>query len=492
MGGTRQSLLEILREPVLGESRAKLEASWDSLPERFRTKQQMFGRQGNCCGATLGTLPRCDFACTGCYLGEGANHVPPLSVSEIKAQMRALRPLLGNNGNLQLTDGEVTLRDEDELCELLRYADEVGHVPMLMTHGDSFRRRPGLLERLMERGGLREISIHVDTTMRGRKGAEYKNAAREEQLNPLREEFADIIRKARKTTGRPLVAATTMTITKDNLEGVPAAVRCVVKNADAFKMLSFQPIAQVGRTMEGLGGGVDVEELWEQTARGLEGPARDVRHLLRGQMWLGHEDCNRYVHGFALFEERRPDPVFHPLWQAGELRDEEAVLGYLERYGGASFRRDTKAQARSRFLAMVSRAPGFWLTKVLPYFWGQAKRMAEDSPLLLARRLLRGQARVEHFNIVSHHFMSREEILTARGRERLDLCVFRVPVGDQLVSMCEVNALGVRDRFYEDIRAGRPPGESLVSAETPFAATGRASGVPLAEAAAHGASLPRA
>ena len=206
---------------MLRESREKLAASWESLPERFRTKQQMFGRQGNCCGATLGVLPRCDFACTGCYLGEEANHVPPLPVEAIKAQMRALRPLLGNNGNLQLTDGEVTLRDEGELVELLRYADEVGHVPMLMTHGDSFRRRPGLLERLMERGGLREVSIHVDTTMRGRVGAAYKDATREEELNPLREEFAQIIRDARKTTGRPLVAATTMTINRETWKACP-------------------------------------------------------------------------------------------------------------------------------------------------------------------------------------------------------------------------------------------------------------------------------
>jgi hypothetical protein len=456
-----QSLLRIVREPVLRESRDKLEESWASLPERFRTKLQMFGRQGNCCGATLGVLPRCDFACTGCYLGEDANHVPPLPVSAVKAQMRALRPLLGPNGNLQLTDGEVTLRDEDELVELLLYADEVGHVPMLMTHGDSFRRRPGLLERLMERGGLREIGIHVDTTMRGRKGAEYRNARSEEELNPLREEFAQMIRDARKTTGRPLVAATTMTINRDNLESVPAAVRCVARNADAFKMLSFQPMAQVGRTAAGLGGGVDVEELWRHAARGLFGPAADVSYLLRGQMWLGHEGCNRYVHGFVLFDEgRRPDPTFHPLWLLGEGGDEQAVLGYLDRYGGASFRRDAQGQALIRLAAMVARAPSFWVGKVLPYFWAQARRMAPEGRLALVRRLVSGRARVQRFNIVSHHFMSREEIGTARGRERLDLCVFRLPVGDRLVSMCEVNALGVRDRFYEDIRGGvsRAPG----------------------------------
>jgi rSAM/selenodomain-associated transferase 2 len=453
MSGTTSSFLGILGEPVLRETRERLAASWESLPERFRTKQQMFGRQGNCCGATLGVQPRCDFACTGCYLGEEANRVPPLPVPAIKAQMRALRPLLGNNGNLQLTDGEVTLRDEDELVELLRYADEVGHLPMLMTHGDSFRRRPGLLERLMERGGLREVGIHVDTTMRGRAGAAYSSAAREEELNPLREEFAQIIRDARRKTGLPLVAATTLTIDRDNLEGVPAAVRCVVKNADAFKMISFQPMAQVGRTASGLGGGVEVEELWRQIAKGLDGPASDVACLLRGQMWLGHAECNRYVHGFALFEGGRA-PTFHPLWLEGEVRDERAILGYLERYGGASFRRDTRAQAFARLLAMVGRAPRFWLGTVLPFLCDQAKRMAPGGPFGLGARLASGRARLHHFNIVSHHFMSRDELLTPRGRERLGLCVFRLAVGDRLVSMCEVNALGVRDRFYEQLRAG--------------------------------------
>jgi hypothetical protein len=475
------SLLAILREPVLRESREKLAASWRSLPERFRAKPQMFGRQGNCCGATLGVMPRCDFACTGCYLGTEANHVPPLPVEAIKAQMRALRPLLGHNGNLQLTDGEVTLRSEDDLVELVRYAGEVGHVPMLMTHGDSLRRRPGLLERLMERGGLREIGIHVDTTMRGRTGAAYKHARREEDLNPLREEFAQRIRDARRTTGRPLVAATTMTVTRDSLEGVASAVRCVVRNADAFKMISFQPVAQVGRTVPGLGSGVGVEELWREAARGLHGPASDVSHLLRGQMWLGHEACNRYVHGVALFDEGR-DPVFHPLWLEGEERDERAILGYLDRWGGASFRRDTPAQARARLLALIARDPVFWAGRVVPYLWGQVRRMAPQGPLTLLLRLLRGSARAHHFNVVSHHFMSREEILTPQGRERLDLCVFRVPVGDKLVSMCEVNALGWRDRFYHEIMAGAEPGKSLASPSTPLTPTGRASGVALAEA----------
>jgi hypothetical protein len=31
-------------------------------------------------------------------------------------------------------------------------------------------------------------------------------------------------------------------------------------------------------------------------------------------------------------------------------------------------------------------------------------------------------------------------------------CVFKAPVGDKLVSMCELNALGLRDRYYDELR----------------------------------------
>jgi hypothetical protein len=233
-------------------------------------------------------------------------------------------------------------------------------------------------------------------------------------------------------------------------------------------MISFQPIAQVGRTEGGLGGGVDVEALWREAARGLHGPGCDLELLLRGQMWLGHPGCNRYVHGFMLERQGAAEPEFHPLRLAGEPRDERAVAGYLERFGGASFRRDTPFEARTRFAAMLMRAPHFWAGEVVPYFWGQLRRMAPERPLALAADILRGRARLQHFNVVSHHFMSREQIESAEGRERLDLCMFRLPVDGELVSMCEVNALGVRDRYYEDLQHGRRPGATaFVDAERP-------------------------
>ncbi|MBD3867341.1 MAG: hypothetical protein IFK94_04365 [Acidobacteria bacterium] len=40
--------------------------------------------------------------------------------------------------------------------------------------------------------------------------------------------------------------------------------------------------------------------------------------------------------------------------------------------------------------------------------------------------------------------MNGDELETPEGRERLDACVFRVPVDGRLVSMCEMNATSLR------------------------------------------------
>ena len=183
----------------VAETRAVLATAWDGLPPALRLPTQFLGRYYAGCAATIGAMPRCDFTCSGCYLGPDANRMRPRPVDELKAQMRLIRSWLGPAGNLQLTDGEVTLRPESELAELIAYARAIGLVPMLMTHGETFRRKPGLLERLMQ-AGLTEVSFHVDTTMRGRRDG-YADARSEAELDGLRAEFAAMIRAARRRTG---------------------------------------------------------------------------------------------------------------------------------------------------------------------------------------------------------------------------------------------------------------------------------------------------
>lgn len=460
MGESRRVLSRAFRTPVSNETRQLLQIAWERPPQRLRTSHQFLGRQYAGCGATIGAMPRCDFACRGCYLGTEANHTPALSVEELKRQLRRIRAWLGEGGNVQLTDGEVMLRPEAEVIELLQYARAIGLVPMLMTHGDMFRRRPELLKRLMAEGGLTEVSIHIDTTQRGRRGQAYKQATREEALLPLRDEFAAIIRRVRRETGLTLDAATTFTVTRENLAGVPAVIRWLCRNADAFKMISFQPVAQVGRTEEGLGGSVTVDEVWTHIVEGLYGDAAELERLLQHEGWLGHPACSRFVQGVVVCQPGQR-PVFHPLFRADDARDQAVVQGWFERFGGLTFRLDTKWQAAARLVGVLKKDPRFLLGQVLSLLLRWLRRCDPAHPIRLVWRWLRGAATVHYLNIVSHHFMSQAELATPQGQERLALCVFQVPVGDRMVSMCEVNAEEVRERYYAVLRAHRGTTESL-------------------------------
>lgn len=446
-------LWSILKEPVLNETRENLARSRARLAPHLISKRQMLGRQGNGCGATIGAMPRCDFACRGCYLGDEANTIPAASVETIKAQMRHLRPTLGNAGNLQLTDGEITLRPDGEVIELLRYARSLGLVPMLMTHGDSFRRRPGLLERYMVEGGLTEVSIHVDTTQRGRKGAQWRAALSEADLNPLRAEFAQMVRAARAKTGLPLRCATTMTVTRENLNGVADVMRWLSANTDVFRLISFQPIAQVGRTEGGLGGGVDAEALWGEVANGLGMDSSPNGDLANAAQWLGHHDCNRFVHGLVALDRGVAEGRFLPVRVEGMEVGPKVVDGFLDRFGGVTFRLDSRSEGWARVLGLAVRAPHFLARWLAPYARHWLGRLDPGRPWRALRRLTSGDLSVSALVIVSHHFMSREQLQTPTGQERLAHCVFHVSIGGELVSMCEANALGKRDAFYNVLRA---------------------------------------
>ncbi len=414
------------------ETRSVLAAAWARLPEPLRTPTQYLGRHYAGCGATIGAMPKCDFACAGCYLGEDANRTHPRPLAEIRTQLRELRAWLGPAGNVQLTDGEVSLRREVEVIELIRYAREIGLVPMLMTHGESFRRRPGLLERLMVEGGLTEIGVHVDTTQRGRRDR-FALAKTEADLNPLRVEFAALIRAARRQTGRRLEAASTVTVTRDNLAGVPDIIRCLLAHTDAFKMVSFQPVADVGRTEHNLRG-VHPDELWEKIAEG----AGD-RSIRRGEGSLGHPSCSRFVQGFAVRNPLPGRPRFFPYYRRDQPDEINALQELFDRVGGMSFRLDNRWSALRRAGWMLARHGGFALTRLLPQAWKLWRRA--------------GTMRGNYFALVSHHFMSAAEIATPVGRERLEACAFKVSINGRLESMCAVNALGLREAFY---REGQP------------------------------------
>ena len=86
----------------------------------------------------------------------------------------------------------------------------------------------------------------------------------------------------------------------------------------------------------------------------------------------------------------------------------------------------------------------------------------------VARHALRLRAvAVRPWVLVVHRFMSRDEVATPLGRERLDACMFRVPIDGRMVSMCELNATDMRLRLNLEQRGRRTEEE----AEQPTPAT---------------------
>jgi len=438
-------LISAALEPIHPETRSALERAARRLPSEFSGSGQFLGRQYAGCGALIGAMPRCDFACRGCYLGEEANRIPPLDLDALDEQIAALRSWLGPGGNLQLTDGELTLRDADELVELVRRSRRAGLVPMLMTHGDRLLRDPELLERLVRVGGLREISLHIDTTQRGRRDLRDRYATHEAELDDLRRRFAVLVRRVRRRTGRPLEVATTVTVHRGNLAGVAGIVRCLLADADVFKMVSFQPMADVGRTETGLAEGVSGEMLWKEIEVGLAGA------LAARPGHLGHPDCSRFQQGLV---EHRPGrtPLFHPLFDPMDAREDAVMEAALDRFGGLTFRLDDRRTAIVRAASLVIRHAPFLALSGIPQLVRSARRLAPDGLLRLMADVARRRVRFDYFNVVSHHFMSTEVLDTPRGRERVATCAFQVVIDGEQVSMCEANAQGRRRSFYEQIR----------------------------------------
>lgn len=335
-----------------------MRARWESLDPQWRTLGQGLGQQATGCGATIGVHPGCDFACTGCYLGADANRVAPIGLEETFRQLDRLRAWLGPKGNAQITNGEVTLLPGEDLVTILRYARRIGLIPIVMTHGDTFRRRLGLLERLMTEAGLTEVSIHIDTTQRGRLGS---------------------------------------------------------------------VLARYGLTRRG-----------------------------QRALTFGHPECTR-IEPFGVYERAGYSPRLLPILRDGHEADTEMMRKFFERgLGGLNFRDDTSLERVCRAAGVLLTDPRWVLGPLRRWILERLAGLGTNAPRLAWNRAL-GRVRVDRFCVVSHHFMDSAELASDTGQERLSACLFRVPVADEMVPMCRVNAGGVRDAVYTRLRTwGRP------------------------------------
>ena len=424
---------QLFREPHLPEREEAIQRVGEALPEYVKTPIQALGAHASGCTATYNIMEKCNFSCTACYLSKEANHTPPLPYEEVCEQIDEIRQYIGPGGNIQLTAGEVTLMPVEDLTKLVKYCVDNELSPMVMSHGDTFREDPDYLEHMMIHGGLEKVAIHVDTTQRGRIGQ--KKGDTEQDLNWLRDEFADMIRQARAKTGQTLHAAHNYTIDETNLDAVPDVMRWGLENSDAFRLMSFQPTAAVGRTRTGHITGRR-ELVWSKICEGVG--AKLNRHTFM----FGHPDCTFLALMFVV----KFDGEMHVVEVS---RDNEPLDRlFIQRFahgslGGIVTDNMTFSEQIVMSAGRLAQEPRTVL-EVLGYCGYRAWTEREWLPRLIGAMAAGRQWSINPFAIVVHNFMSADELDTPTGQERLAACAFRLPVEGEMIPMCQMNGTDMR------------------------------------------------
>ena len=416
------------------ERKKLLADRWETLPQSVKTSTQMAGRSAIFCGATHHVMERCNFSCTCCYLGKDANKTTPLPFTEVKEQLDQLRAALGDGGKAQITAGEVTLLPLKDLGRIVKYGQSIGLDLMVMSHGQRFLDEPDYLISLVRDYGLRKVSIHIDSTQRGRTGTD--SSMTEADLDLVRDQFADLIRHVRKETGIRLQAASTVTVTNNNLEEMAGVTEWFLRNADTFRLLSFQPVADVGRTRKGHATAILNNQLWLQIFTAAR------RSFNPQPLVFGHPKCNNVV-PLLITRAGKETFIFESL-RPNNDHDVE-MFHHVHKLFGDFFGVELPWWKNlSRFLKVCLFNPRFvrdglhWAIERFPEEKNRLRDIVKAS--WRARRL----PRFNLFLLIIHNFMNSEELQTEEGKERLDSCIFKLPVDGKLISMCEMNATEIR------------------------------------------------
>jgi hypothetical protein len=441
---------QAFRNPIVEEKARVLRERWDALPPELQTNNQISGRHLTHCGFTLGAS-YCSFHCTHCYLPKNANSIPIPSLAQVKEQIDANRRFQGPGGGLQITGGDVAdaywrSGRADELVEIVRYAYSVGSIPMLMTHGQTLIEQPGFLERLVVEGGLRQISVHVDMTQAGRHGYPIGRINCEADLHPVRQAFTDLALDIRARTGFILEYALSFTVTRRNIEDVPEVIRWYLadpRRSYIWRMLSFQPEADTGRTLFSQNP-ITSADVWDKICEGVGLPLR------RDVSIFGHPDCNSW----ASLLIARPSGKYFPLLP-DDPRFDNLLGEVLREVGGLSLVNDDAGTPPYRLAGVLFKNPVL-IARVLATMVRYLS--SRNAPREIFQSLLRGK--VHTLGVGMHNFMGSEKVASAATdpviRARLDSCVFKGAVkrnGEwEAVPMCAMNQQTWSDVYDERLQ----------------------------------------
>jgi hypothetical protein len=376
--------------------------------------QQMGSRWPIGCVA-LEITQRCNLDCTLCYLSENSESVRDIPLEEVFRRIDLIHRHYGPNTDVQVTGGEPTLRQHDELLAIVRRIRERRMRSTLMTNGRKATR--ALLEALAV-AGLVDVAFHVDTTQ------QIKGYRREADLNVLRAAYLDRCR------GLPLSVMFNTTVHEGNFEEVPELVRFFRAQAGRVRTVSFQAQAMTGRGVHEKKIEITLDAIVSQIEKGA-GTAINFESSL-----VGHALCNRYG---LCFEA------------GGRLYDALDDADFIARLQSATAHivldRGERRKVARKFLAWLAANPRHWASVVR---WSAVKAWQMRTGLAV------GCGRVETLSFLVHGFMDAG----ALDHERIDACVFKTMTAEGPVSMCLHNAK--RDSFIlQPIRVQTPQGVRL-------------------------------
>ena len=362
---------------------------------------QTMGRRWPIACVALEITQRCNLDCTACYLSEHAEAVKDLPLEEIFRRIDMIFDHYGRYTDVQVTGGDPTLRQRDELLAIVRRICDKGMRPTLFTNGILAKR--DLLQDLVS-AGLVDVAFHVDMTQQ-RIG--YDN---EIALNALRREYID------RTRGLGLPVMFNTTVIDGNFDQIPQIVAFFIRNSDTVRLASFQLQAETGRGVLGIRDArITIDSMRHQIERGAATPLSfDTAHI-------GHAQCNRYA--MALVINGNAYDV---------LDDKKLYAEVLAHMVPLQFDRKNRSAAVRTFMKGVLTSPrlmrrgAVWLSRMI---W----RARGD--------LVRARGRVDKLSFFIHDFMSA----CALDRDRIDACVFTAATAVGPISMCLHNAK--RDTF---------------------------------------------
>jgi len=457
-GGRWRKRWDAFCRPINEEKARILKERWDSLPAELQTPNQISGRHMTHCGFILGAS-YCSFHCTHCYLPENANRVPIPSLCETKEQIDANRRFQGPGGGLQITGGDVVdaywrSGRQTELVEIVRYAIEVGLVPMLMTHGQTLIENPDYLEELIVKGGLRQLAVHIDMTQAGRRGYPIGRIQTEADLYPVREAFTRLARDMRTRTRLPFELAHNCTVTARNIDSMPDIVGWFLadpQRSRIWRIASFQPEADTGRTIISKHR-VTPAMVWKKICQGIGMPL-DPNAFIGG-----HPDCNQ---GVTLLVSRCSGR-FLPLIPTDD-KTRRLLADALAEFGALSTMTTDGDASGSllpyRIAGALARRPAVALRLLMRL---HALVGSGQIPLDFVRALASGRAHT--FNIGTHNFMDAKQVANAGSdpivRARLNACVFKGAIKEngywRAVPMCEMNHEKWRETYEMRLRDRSP------------------------------------